>query len=215
MNEIAVEPLLLRPYDNCWRVETADRVAVIIDADAYFRFARDAMMLAKRRIMLIGWDFDAGLVLDRSNVPNDGPESIGRFIHWLVGRNPELEVFLLRWDVGALKTLTKPRTIVTLLRWMTHPRIHLKLDGHHPTGGSQHQKIVVLDDTMAFCGGIDMTLDRWDTREHADGDPGRRRPSGASFGTLARRRRRAGWAHRGGPRGPLPRAVASRRRARA
>ena len=170
------------PGRNCWRTEPADAVAVIIDADAYFRFAREAMLLARRRIMLIGWDFDADLVLDRSKRTKEGPESIGQFIHWLVGRSPDLEVFLLRWNVGAAKALVKPRTLFTLLRWMRHPRIHMRLDGHCPVGASQHQKIVVLDDTMAFCGGIDMTLDRWDTRRHLDGDPGRRRPSGASYG---------------------------------
>ena len=173
---------LIRPGRNCWRIETADRVAVIIDADEYFRFAREAMLRATRRIMMIGWDFDAELVLDRCDKTKEGPESIGRFIHWLVERTPALEVYLLRWDVGALKTFTKPHTIVTLLRWMRHPRIHIRLDHHHPFGASQHQKVVVLDDTMAFCGGIDMTVDRWDTRDHADGDRHRRRPSGHSFG---------------------------------
>ena len=33
---------------------------------------------------------------------------------------------------------------------------------------SHHQKIVVIDDCLAFCGGIDMTSARWDTREHLD-----------------------------------------------
>ncbi len=177
---------LIRPGRNCWRIEEATRAAVIIDADDYFLFVRDAMMKARRRIIMIGWDFDSELVLDRdegaSEGASPGPESIGLFIHWLVGRNPDLEVFLLRWDVGALRTLVKPRTLYTFVRWVAHPRIHIKLDHHHPAGGSHHQKVVVLDDETAFCGGIDMTLDRWDTRRHADGDPGRRRPDGSSYG---------------------------------
>ena len=36
-------------------------------------------------------------------------------------------------------------------------QIHFKLDGAHPVGASHHQKIVVIDDRLAFCGGIDMT----------------------------------------------------------
>src|SRR5690606_34322030 len=31
----------------------------------------------------------------------------------------------------------------------------------------------------AFCGGIDMTIERWDRREHADDDPARVRPDGS------------------------------------
>jgi len=40
------------------------------------------------------------------------------------------------------------------------PKIHLKLDGHHPTGSSHHQKMVSIDDCLVFCGSIDMTGDR-------------------------------------------------------
>src|SRR3546814_4831852 len=37
-------------------------------------------------------------------------------------------------------------------------------------------------DALAFCGGIDMTADRWDTSAHLDDDPRRRRPSGRCYG---------------------------------
>lgn len=33
-----------------------------------------------------------------------------------------------------------------------------------PAGAAHHQKIVVIDDALAFYGGIDITTDRWDTR---------------------------------------------------
>src|SRR3546814_13651960 len=38
------------------------------------------------------------------------------------------------------------------------------------------------DLALAFCGGIDMTADRWDTSAHLDDDPRRRRPSGRCYG---------------------------------
>jgi phosphatidylserine/phosphatidylglycerophosphate/cardiolipin synthase-like enzyme len=40
----------------------------------------------------------------------------------------------------------------------------------------------VLDDKLAVCGGIDMTQDRWDTRNHAEHDRRRRRPHGRRYG---------------------------------
>lgn len=174
-------PNLLRPSRNCWRIEEATRVAVIIDADQYFQMVRAAMLKARKRIMMIGWDFDARISLDRSGAPTEGPDSVGRFLQWLVERNKALDVYILRWDIGALKTLLNARTLITLFRWIWHPRISIKLDGHHPVGGSHHQKIVVIDDCLAFCGGIDMTGDRWDTREHLDDDPRRRKPNGESY----------------------------------
>jgi phosphatidylserine/phosphatidylglycerophosphate/cardiolipin synthase-like enzyme len=167
---------------NCWRIERATRASVIVDADDYFRLARAAMLEARKRIMLIGWDFDARIDLDRRTKVHEGPTQIGDFIHWLVERSPELEVYLLRWDLGALKTLIRGTTMLTVVKWMRHPRIHLKLDSAHPPSASHHQKVVVLDDKFAFCGGIDMTADRWDTRAHRDADPDRREPRGAPSG---------------------------------
>jgi hypothetical protein len=48
---------------ECWRIERAERMAVIVDAADYFRTARVAMLGAGRRILLIGWDFDARISL--------------------------------------------------------------------------------------------------------------------------------------------------------
>ncbi len=169
---------MLEPGVNCWRIERATRASVIVDADDYFRLARAAMLQARKRIMLIGWDFDTRIDLDRRATSRDGPTQIGDFIYWLVERSPELEVYLLRWDLGALLTVFRGPTIFTVFKWMRHPRIHLKLDSAHPPTASHHQKIVVLDDGFAFCGGIDMTEDRWDTRAHRDDDPDRHKPNG-------------------------------------
>lgn len=152
----------------------------MIDAEDYFRVARDAMLNAKRRVMLVGWDFDARIrLVDDSDA--EGPTRLGPFITWLADRNPDLEFYLLRWDVGALKSLGRGTTALTVLNWMRHKNIHTKLDSAHPPGASHHQKIVVIDDCFAFCGGIDMTGDRWDTRLHLDDEPGRRRPNGNPY----------------------------------
>ncbi|WP_082684482.1 phospholipase D-like domain-containing protein [Aureimonas ureilytica] len=173
--EAEVSPF--RPLENCLCVAEAHRAALIIDADDYFAHARAAMLRAKRRIVLIGWDFDARIRLGRS-AGDRAPEKIGDFIYWLVEQNPALEVFLLRWDLGALKTLTRGSTMLTVFKWMAHHRIHTKLDSVHPPGASHHQKIVVIDESLAFCGGIDMTEERWDTRAHIHHDPRRLLVSG-------------------------------------
>lgn len=40
---------------------------------------------------------------------------------------------------------------------------------------SQHEKMCVIDETIAFMGGLDMCFGRWDTPQHIlvdDADPG-------------------------------------------
>ena len=167
--------------ESSWRIERADQMAVIIDAEDYFATARQALLQARRRIMLVGWDFDSRVDLHvAARLPGE-PAQIGELLSWLVDRNPDLHLYLLRWDTGALKGLFRASTAFRLLKWMRHPRIHLKLDGHHPTASSHHQKIVSIDDCFAFCGGIDMTDARWDTRAHHDEDPGRTNAGGKPY----------------------------------
>ncbi len=175
------QSVIVRPGKNCWRVEQATKAAVIVDAEDYFNAARAAMLGAKHRIMLIGWDFDARIRLG-SESGQEGPEKLGDFISWLVERQPGLDIYLLRWDIGALRTLFRGTTIFTLLKWMAHKRIHTLLDSAHPLGSSHHQKIVVIDDCLAFCGGIDMTGDRWDSREHRHDDVRRKKPNSKPYG---------------------------------
>ncbi|MBL0923216.1 MAG: phospholipase [Sphingomonadaceae bacterium] len=168
---------------SVWRFSKATRAHPVIDAADYFEVIQAAMMNAKHRIMLIGWDFDTRIDLTRSRRKKGAPpKRLGDFILWLADRTPELEIKLLKWNVGALKMLGRGKTIVDVAKWAMHKQIQFKLDGAHPVGCSHHQKIVVIDDKMAACGGIDMTADRWDTREHKDGDPRRKRPNGKLYG---------------------------------
>lgn len=169
--------------DSIWRYAKATRAHAVIDAAPYYEIIQAAMMNAKHRIMLIGWDFDTRIDLTRSRrKKGTPPKRLGDFILWLADRTPGLEIKLLKWNFGALKMLGRGQTIVDVAKWAMHSQIQFKLDSAHPVGCSHHQKIVVIDDKMAACGGIDMTADRWDTPEHLDNDPKRKRPNGKLYG---------------------------------
>ena len=168
--------MIPRPGRNCWRVERAGRASLIVDAAEYFRLARQAMLSAEKQILLIGWDFDTRICLDY-DADDDAPAELGSLLSWLPKNRPGLQIHILKWDLGAIKLLGRGTTALRLARWAASSRIHFKLDGAHPPGASHHHKIVVIDDRLAFCGGIDMTADRWDTREHRDCDEHRKRPT--------------------------------------
>jgi len=167
---------VLEPGRNCWRIERARRASVIVDAADYFRLARQAMLRAQRQILLIGWDFDTRICLDY-DAQDGAPAELGEFLSWLPKHRPGVQVYILKWDVGAISLLGRGTTLLRLARWAASDQIHFKLDGAHAPGASHHQKIAVIDDALAFSGGIDMTADRWDTREHRDDDERRRRPT--------------------------------------
>jgi phospholipase D1/2 len=167
---------VLDPGRNCWRIERAGRASLVVDACDYFHHARDAMMKAEQQILLIGWDFDTRIRLDHDD-SEEAPAELGAFISWLAKHRPQVKVHILRWDWGATKLLARGSTVFRLVNWARTPQIKFKLDGAHPAGASHHQKIVVIDDRLAFCGGIDMTATRWDTREHLDDDKRRKRPT--------------------------------------
>ncbi|MCF3641208.1 phospholipase D-like domain-containing protein [Rhizobium sp. TRM95111] len=181
MARSAGEASILVEGRNCWRIETADRAAVIVDAADYFVAAKQAMLAAKHCIYLLGWDFDTRMTFEPGAPTLEGPNKLGPFLRWLDRHRPEVEVYVLKWDTGALLALGRGTTPLAMLDWITSRRIHFKLDGMHPMSAAHHQKIVVVDDRLAFCGGIDMTTDRWDTRAHRDRDPRRRRPSGRRY----------------------------------
>jgi phospholipase D1/2 len=166
---------------NCWRIVRCDRFALIVDADDYFRAAKDAILRARHSVYLIGWDFDTRIKFEPERTL-DGPNKLGPFLRWIDKNRPELQVYILKWDLGALFALGRGTTPLAVLNWRTSRRIHFKLDGAHPTGAAQHHKIVVVDDVLAFCGGIDMTSDRWDTPRHIDNDSRRIRPNGKPYG---------------------------------
>ncbi|MFC0202169.1 phospholipase D-like domain-containing protein [Paracoccus rhizosphaerae] len=168
---------ILRPGDTCWQIKRASRMAVIIDAAEYFSLVRDAVQQAQHSVMLIGWDFDTRIPLDRPDEDDKVPNRLGKFLGWVAENRQDVQIHVLRWNLGALNALGRGTTPLVILDWMTNDRIHFKLDGAHPVGSAHHQKIVVIDDTLAFCGGIDITADRWDTREHLDDNPLRVRPT--------------------------------------
>ena len=169
---------ILEEGETCWKVARADKLSVIVDAADFFRLARQAMLKAKRSIMLIGWDFDTRIDLVPGKSNDEVPDRLGSFLNWLAKRNDQLDVRILKWDMGLVSSLVRGETPFYMLGWMFSDRIHLRLDSAHPLSSAHHMKLLVIDDQIAFCGGIDMTVGRWDTTDHLEQDKRRRSPLG-------------------------------------
>jgi phosphatidylserine/phosphatidylglycerophosphate/cardiolipin synthase-like enzyme len=174
----ALKPIV-RKGKNCWRVERAEKASVIVDAADYYAVAQSLMEEAERRIFIVGWDFDTRIAM-RPDTDGKG-EELGKLLLRLAEQKPKLQIDILKWNFGALKQFFRPRAVMWLWHWWRQKNIDMRLDSSHPFGCSHHQKILVIDDDIAACGGIDISTHRWDTPDHKDGDPHRTGPDGKPY----------------------------------
>lgn len=164
---------------NCWRIARAECATVIVDAADYYHFVGRAMASAQRRILIIGWDFDTRIALEPDEQGKG--ETLGHFFLRLAHERPGREIDVLKWNFGALKQFFRPAAALWLYRWWRTKRIEMRFDSAHPPGCSHHQKLVVIDNCLAACGGIDISTHRWDRSSHRDGDPHRTGPDGKPY----------------------------------
>ncbi|MGH9321386.1 MAG: VTT domain-containing protein, partial [Vicinamibacteria bacterium] len=162
---------------NCWKKAAVRRAAFLVDGDSYYRAVADAIDGARRSIWILGWDTDSKIPLRREA----GAPGLESFLRTKLEENPELRVHVLSWDFAMVYAFERELAPLFRLSWSSHERLHYHLDGHHPVGACQHQKVVVIDDSVAFAGGFDLTKSRWDTTEHRVDEPGRSTPDGSPY----------------------------------
>jgi len=174
----------LKPDHNVWRIARAHRASMLVDGANYFAAVRSAMIKAERSILVAGWDIHSQtrLVGPEGRADDGYPETFTEFLVALVTRKPGLEIRLLLWDFSVLYAAERDPFPTATLQWKTPHNIHFCLDDCVPVGSSQHQKLVTIDDKVAFSGGLDLTVRRWDTAAHTPNDPRRIDPSGKGYG---------------------------------
>jgi phosphatidylserine/phosphatidylglycerophosphate/cardiolipin synthase-like enzyme/uncharacterized membrane protein YdjX (TVP38/TMEM64 family) len=191
---------------------------VLIDAASYFEALRASLLAAQRSVFILGWELHSRTRLEGHSRPKDGaPVELGKLLRWLLKHRPKLELRILLWNHPVTYAVHRE----LLPRWMFWPReperVEILLDSHLPVGASHHEKLVIVDDEVAYCGGIDLTVRRWDIAAHHPAEPRRRDPArrpyvplhdvqfivdgeaAAALGERARTR----WKHAGGKR-PVP-----------
>ena len=92
-----------------------------------------------------------------------------------------MRINILIWDFAALYAVEREWNSADKFTAGCDDRIRFCLDSSLPLGSSQHQKIVVIDNAVAFSGGLDLTIRRWDTSEHLADHPLRRDPDGKPY----------------------------------
>jgi phospholipase D1/2 len=160
---------LFKPRENCCAVAAAPHAAVFIDGAAYFDAFASACELAEESILVLAWDFDSRTAL-RFDGEGRPALKLGEFLNGLARRKPKLRIRILDWDYPMLFGTDREFPPIYGVDWKPHRHIDFRFDDTHPTAGSHHQKIVAIDDRLAFVGGLDLTNRRWDTPGHAPDD---------------------------------------------
>jgi phosphatidylserine/phosphatidylglycerophosphate/cardiolipin synthase-like enzyme len=168
---------VLRPGETCWRLARAGRLAFLVDNEAYYAALIEALRSARHSILLLGWAFDprTRLAPDGSEGPDD-PDEVGRVLVELTHSRPDLDVRLLVWKSAFSTTGVHPFLRHRAKTWFARTSVRFREDGDVPFGACHHQKVVVIDDRVAFCGGGDLVTNRWDTPAHLQVDPRRLLP---------------------------------------
>jgi len=159
--------LLLKEGTTCWRAEPADRAAVFIDVEDYFAAVKSSISKARRSVHVLAWAFNPKTLLDPQPDCAD-EEHLAAFLRDVARKRPELDVRLLVWKAALPIAATQQFYPQRAGKDFDGSTVVFKLDGKLPFGASHHQKVVVVDDAVAFCGGCDFGPDRWDTCDHCD-----------------------------------------------
>lgn len=161
----------------------APRASVLNDAAAYFGALRESLIAAEKSVFIIGWDVHSQTrLVGPSGIADDGwPEELGAFLEALLAKRPELRIYLLIWNSPVLYAGEREWFPASKFSRFGHGRLTFCLDDCLPIGSAQHQKIVVVDDAVAFSGGCDLTIRRWDTDAHAPDQPHRVDPDGVPY----------------------------------
>jgi phosphatidylserine/phosphatidylglycerophosphate/cardiolipin synthase-like enzyme len=196
---------------TCWRIAQANRAAFLIDGQDYFAALASALRQARRQVLILGWGFDTRT---RLTPEADQGQDLGDFLIGLTRARPELDVRVLIWRSALAVSATQEFFPHRARGRFSGTAVKFRLDDKTPFGACHHQKVIVIDDHVAFCGSSDLGPDRWDTPAHLDRDARRRGPGGgderprhevmavvegpmaAALGDLARER----WRRSGDPR---------------
>jgi phospholipase D1/2 len=173
---------ILTPGRNCRGIYDMGETGILIDVRNYYRAFYHPSKMARRYILIAGWQFDRDVQLLRGKDRRQarGDVRLLPFLNQLCDHNQELHVYVLAWDFSALFALDREWFQDWIIKWTANERLHFRFDSHHAIGASHHQKLVVIDGSLAFVGGLNICANRWDDRPHSSENPDRINPEGFS-----------------------------------
>ena len=148
------------------------QVKWLVDGQEYMSAVADAIDAAEHEIFITDWQIHPNVFLKR---PDDGVTSLDWRLDKLLLRKADKDgvriYILLYWETKLAMDLGSDYAILALnhtnIKIQRHPSYITPVS--HPSTllrWSHHEKIVVVDRSIAFVGGMDLCFGRWDTHKH-------------------------------------------------
>jgi phosphatidylserine/phosphatidylglycerophosphate/cardiolipin synthase-like enzyme len=140
-------------------------IDVLIDGQEVLSAIAEAIRGARRSVRMAGWHSAPHFPLERG----EPPAVLRELLADAVARGADVR--LLLWAGAPLRVFTPARSDVRAdaREFARDTGIRVALDDHERLLHCHHEKLVVIDDEVAFVGGVDLTDlggDRWDTSRH-------------------------------------------------
>lgn len=145
-------------------LRAGNSLEVLIDGAQALPRVADALAGARSHVHIAGWHLTPEFGLTRDS-------GAGRLRDLLAELAERVEVRVLLWGGSPLPLFTPDRSAVRKVReeLLRDSRVRCELDVHERPMHCHHEKLVIVDDEVAFVGGIDLTSlggDRFDDGEH-------------------------------------------------
>ncbi|MDC3955823.1 phospholipase D-like domain-containing protein [Polyangium jinanense] len=167
-----------------------NRVDILVDGEDGWRAVAEALLEARRTIRVTTWVYEPELELLRPDPLAEPADREAYTIQRILESRAQASVTvqLLLWDPPLLPIPGEARRVALTegdgfeVLTEKNPTERPIFDERHSLGnflfgdvqiGSFHQKTVVVDGRIGFCGGMNMRQNDWDTRHHRLFEPGR------------------------------------------
>eukprot|EP01133_Synstelium_polycarpum_P003574 gene3574-4089_t len=139
------------------------QVSHYINGHDYFTHVYHAIKSARSEIFIAGWCISPGISLLRDHEGRSNPEKY-RLDKLLCKKASEgVKIYVLIWDETIIATDLGSRFVKSLFEKLHRRNIKVIRHPHLlPLSWSHHQKIVVVDQGLAFLGGMDLCYGRYD-----------------------------------------------------
>ncbi|PRP81671.1 phospholipase D, Pi-PXPH-PLD [Planoprotostelium fungivorum] len=148
----------------------------------YYNDLYDQLLEAKERIFIADWFFSPQLYLKRGD-----PLRAEHRLDYILRKKADegVMIFVLIWNASQLAFDLRSEFVCEFMNRLHHKNITcISHPNWYPMTWSHHQKFVVVDDEVAFVGGIDLCYNRYDDNRYLLTDITGRNFPGKDYGNL-------------------------------